>query len=219
MSKNILVFCAHSDDEAVGMGGSIAKYIGEGNEIIKVVFSYGQRSHPHWHERIVTKERLKETDKANKYLGISRTINFGLTDSQYFGFMGSQVAKEAEEQEINKKVETLIKKYNPEKIFLPFKKDSHADHRAVYEVVTQAILKLRKKYQMYGFECWDLGDERHSYIYEDISDYLDRKVNYMKMFKSQWIYMYMLLPLVYYRAYVYGKHINVRYAERFYKIR
>ena len=32
---NILIFCAHSDDEAIGMGGTIAKYVAEKKKVYK----------------------------------------------------------------------------------------------------------------------------------------------------------------------------------------
>ena len=33
---SILIFCAHSDDEAIGMGGTIAKFVKEKKKVIKL---------------------------------------------------------------------------------------------------------------------------------------------------------------------------------------
>ena len=50
-----------SDDEAIGMGGTIAKFVKQGKKVIKVVFSHGEKSIPLHQERFVKRERKKET--------------------------------------------------------------------------------------------------------------------------------------------------------------
>ena len=55
MPKTILVICAHDDDETVGAMGSILKYIDEGNNLIKIVFSTGEMSHPHLKKEVIPK--------------------------------------------------------------------------------------------------------------------------------------------------------------------
>jgi len=38
------------------------------------------------------------------------------------------------------------------------------------------------------------------------------------MFRSQWVYMYLLLIPAYFRARKYGRRIGVKYAEKFYRV-
>ena len=78
----ILIFCAHSDDEAVGMAGTILKYVEEGKEIIKIVFSFGESSHPHFKEEVVIDKRVSESKEASKFIGIKETIFLGLPDTK-----------------------------------------------------------------------------------------------------------------------------------------
>ena len=106
---NILIFCAHSDDEAIGMGGTIAKYVKEKKKVIKVVFTPGEKSHPHFKEQVVKKTRYRETDKASKFIGIKETKNLGLKDSK--------LKSEVNRPFVKKRVKELIMLYRPEKIY------------------------------------------------------------------------------------------------------
>ena len=70
MADKIIVFCAHSDDEVLAAGGTIAKYTKEGKEVIIVIFSYGEASNPIVQDQVIINERIKEADKIGDFLGI-----------------------------------------------------------------------------------------------------------------------------------------------------
>jgi LmbE family N-acetylglucosaminyl deacetylase len=211
MSKTILIFCAHSDDEAVGMGGTIAKYVDEGKKIIKIVFSYGESSHPHFKEHVVKKKRTKETDDANEFLGIDEVIFLGLKDTK--------VKEEVEEQGTKDRIKELIREHNPERIFLPSIMDPHPDHRAVNKTVLEAVDEIKKKYNVFAFEVWNVVKETNPVYYVDITPYFKKKIEFMKKFRSQWLYMYLLLIPVHLRSRQYGRKHGCKYAEKFYKLR
>ena len=207
---NILVFCAHSDDEAVGMGGTIAKYVAEGKEIIKVVFSYGESSHPHFKEEVVIKRRVDETERASRFIGIKKTAFLGMKDTKVT-------------EELNKRgldvVKSIIKRYDPERIFVPSSQDPHPDHQAVHRAVLHAVDSMKKDYHVFAYEVWNIVKEQHPFIYVDVTPYFKRKLDYIRLFRSQWQYMYALWLPVNIRSIAYGLKANCRYAERFYKIR
>ena len=85
-----------SDDEAIGMGGTIAKFVKQGKKVIKVVFSHGEKSIPLHQERFVKRERKKETRDASEFIGIKETIYLGLADTK--------VKKEVKGPKMDKKV-------------------------------------------------------------------------------------------------------------------
>src|SRR3989344_5286165 len=62
MTKIAIIFEAHSDDFAVGGGGTLIKLKKEDYYIIKVIFSAGQKSHPHYKEEVIIKQRIQEKD-------------------------------------------------------------------------------------------------------------------------------------------------------------
>lgn len=207
---NIMIFCAHSDDEAVGMGGTIAKLSEQGNKIIKVVFSSGEKSLPHIQEDVMIKMREVETNEASRFIGISRTISFGIPDTKV-----KQIAKE---KGMEDKVKKLVDNIKPAKVYVPPEMDPHPDHRAVNKIVVRAVKSLRKKYSIYEYEVWNVTNEHKPMVYEDITQYYKKKVKYMKMFKSQWVYMYALWLPVYFRSRNYGGRHDCKFAERFYRI-
>ena len=208
---NILIFCAHSDDEAVGMGGTISKYVNDKKKVVKIVFSPGEKSSPHLQEKVVRKARHKETDKASTFIGIKETKNLGLKDTK--------LKTEIRRPFVEKRIKELITKYRPEKIYIPSSLDPHPDHQAVNTIVLEAVDSLRKHYPVYAFEVWNVVKETHPRVYVDISNYMDIKMKYIKMFKSQWLYMFTLYLPAFFRAAYYGRKNKCKYAERFYKLR
>ena len=78
--ETIIIFGAHFDDEVLSSGGTIKKYSQEGKKIVSVIFHIGGASIPWLKERLVIKERLKETEKVHKMLGISETICLGIQE-------------------------------------------------------------------------------------------------------------------------------------------
>jgi N-acetylglucosamine malate deacetylase 1 len=208
---NILIFCAHSDDEAIGVAGTIQKHIEEKKKVIKVVFSGGEKSLPHLQEKVVKKARKKESKIAANLIGISERINLGLKDLK--------LKKEIERPSVEKRIKEIIKKYNPERIYCTSAKDPHPDHQAVNELVLKAVDTFKKTYPVFAYEVWNLKQETNPATYVDITKYMDKKLEYIKSFKSQWVYMFTLYFPAIARAKQYGIKNNCKYAEKFYKLR
>ncbi len=207
----ILIFCAHSDDEAVGMAGTIAKYVAEGKEVVKVVFSFGESSHPHFQESVVIRKRVKETDQASQFLGMNRTVFLGMKDTK--------VAQDLTKKRGKAIIKRIIDEYKPERIYVPSGQDPHPDHQAVNRIVLEVVDGLRKKYDVYAFEVWNVIKEQHPFVFVDITPYFGKKLDYMGFFRSQWQYMYALMLPVHIRSRIYGGKAGCKYAERFYKLR
>ena len=56
MKRKILIFCAHPDDEAIALGGTIRKFADEGAEVTEVIFATGNEGY----SRIEEKDRIME---------------------------------------------------------------------------------------------------------------------------------------------------------------
>ncbi|MBW3017483.1 PIG-L family deacetylase [Candidatus Woesearchaeota archaeon] len=210
----VLVFCAHPDDEVLGVGGTIAKYAEEGVEVVTIIFSTGENSHP-WMQKDVTIEmRDKETKKAHQILGLKESINLGLSDRN--------VKKEAENPEVHQRIIDLINNYSPEKIFTHAIDDPHKDHLNVYKVIKKIIDSINYKGDVYSFEVWNplnLMKRNLPKMYVDISRTFPLKVKALKCFESQKMSILPLLPAVYTRAITAGFGAKCRFAEVFYKIK
>ena len=211
MTKNILFFCAHDDDLTIS-SGTVMKYVAEGKSVIQIIFSAGEKSHPHLKEEVITEIRKKEMHKIAKKIGIKKVIYFDLKDLQ--------VKEEIKKHNIKTKVKDLIEKYNPSKIFTLSESETHPDHRAVNETVLKVVDSLKTLYPVYTFNVWTTPKlESSPLIYVDISKYFWKKIKILKEHKSQWFSIYLQLLPVIFRARYYGYKNNCKYAEKFEKVR
>ena len=207
--ENIVIFCAHADDSEISLGGTILKYSKKYN-IIKVIFSSGEKSSPHLREKYIIKERIKESERISKIMGIKKNIYFNLMDTKLQDFV--------DDEDVINKTKKIIEKYKPVKIFTLTSIDPHPDHRAVNKITKETVKSLKYKGDIYGYEVWNLIKWDKPVVYEDITPYIKKKIKLMRDFKSQWFYVYQLLLPTYFRAFLNGRKINVKYAERFFKL-
>ena len=208
--KTVLCIVAHSDDEIVGMGGTILKYLDEGKKVITIIFSYGQKSHPNLKEEVIKKTRVIETKRLDVELN-RQSIFLGLTEGN--------IKEEAEKLKVQSKLAKLIKKYKPEQIFTHTSGDPHPDHKAVNHIITKTIEETKYKGEFLTFEVWNIINENLPMVYIDISPYFKEKLKLTKFYKSQKLSIYPLLIPMIIRAKKYGMKNKCKYAERFYKIR
>ena len=208
-----LIFCAHPDDEAVAMGGTIAKYSKEGKKIVVVIFSYGESSQPLTKKDIIVKYRVTESLEVGKALGSDQTIFLGVPDGR--------ILINVNNGKLLNDVVRLIEKYEPDKIFTHSASEIHLDHKAVYTIVTKALSSIKHKHNLYTFSIWNpitLFHRNRPRLFVDITSTFKKKIAAMKSFHSQSHFIYPLLPIMFIRAKIYGMQNKCRYAEKFYKV-
>ena len=104
----ILIVCAHSDDQIIGAGGTMAKYAGQGFEVHTVIMSFGEGVRPHVKREFVAKTRIKESQKADKIIGGSGVTFLGLKEAQFekdFKKIDFSI-----QQRVKKKIEEIAEK-------------------------------------------------------------------------------------------------------------
>jgi len=212
--KNILVICAHPDDEVFGAGGTIAKYSKEGFNVDVLIFSYGEQSHPWIKKYVVIETRKKESKEASKVIGIRNAEFFGLRE----GFF----EEDSKRNNIYKKIAEIIREKKPVKIFTHSIDDPHPDHKIVHNTVLASMDKSGIKCDVYTFDIWNpinIRKTENPKLYVDISKTFGKKLEALKCFKSQKVSMISLLWSVYLRAVTHGIENRTRFAEVFYKVR
>jgi len=210
----VLVFCAHSDDQIFGPGATLAKYSKEGKKIFTVVFSYGESALAWLKPEVAIKTRVQEAREADKFIGGSGVVFLGLKEGKF--------KEEGETKRIKSKIQRIILLKKPVKIFTHSIEDPHPDHRAVYNAVLEALDEIKYKCDVYSFDVWNpflISRTRLPKLYEDVTNTFSKKVEALKLFKSQKISLLILFWSVYVRAVVHGFHIHKRFAERFFKVR
>ena len=216
---NVLVIAPHADDEILGVGGTIAKYIETGHSVYVCIASRG--CEPLFSNEFV-ESIVKEAIACHKLLGVKKTF--------FFNFPAAMLEK-ASRNEINDKLYEVIDEVKPDIVFIPHYGDMQKDH----EIIAKAsMVALRPKYQhkvkaIYSYETvseteWNIPHATNTFIpnvYIDISDYILKKMEAMEQYKSQLSdfpnprSLEALEALAKYR----GSTINVRAAESFALIR
>lgn len=224
MADTILILCAHSDDQILGAGGAMRKYAKKGFDVVTVIFTYGETSHPHIKTQDIREIRVQESEEANKVIGGK--------DVFFLGYSDGSMNKELSARESVEKVKSIIKKYNPVKIFTHSIDDLLPDHRAVKRCVLKAYDELyadeEVECEVYSFEVWNLFNllkRRKPKLIVDITDEFSVKIKALHKFKSQisifthTIFVHLLYFGVYVKGFLNGIRYGNRFTEVYYKIR
>ena len=190
------MFAPHPDDETFGCGGTIAKKISEGYEVLIVVMTDGRYAF----QKVLgidsdpTPEELKEIRKdevkrAVKILGVpGKNIVF-------LDFIDGEL-KNHEAEAVEKVIE-IFNGNDPVEVYFPYKKDAHPDHRATHRIVKNAIGKLGINVSMYQYSIGQkyahigpiidslLNLFKHNIIRVEISKFLSLKKGAVKEFRSE----------------------------------
>ena len=212
--KSIMVICAHSDDQILGPGGTLAKFSSEGAKVITIILSYGELT-PAWIKHKYTKEaRIKEADRADKIIGGKGVIFLGLKEGSFL--------KNTEETEVYLRLKKIIKKEDPSIIFTHTKEDPHRDHKDTLKIVKNLIseMKSEERPDVYSFGIWNPFQlhRRAPHLVVDISKTFKKKMKALKCFDSQRLVILQLTPGVIARAKINGFFRGFSYAEVFRRV-
>jgi len=210
----VLVFCAHNDDHVIGVGGTLAKYVKEGLDVVVVIFSYGESTHPWLQDREVIKMRVEESQKADKIIGVAKYFYLGLKEGNF--------RQEVVDKKIQKKLKSMIRVIQPSKIFTHSQDDPHPDHRAVNNTITEIMDKINYKCDVYSFDVWNPLSFRHRdkpRLVVDVSKTFHLKIKAMQLHQSQWLAKIIMIPAMYIRGLLNGLENSAKYAEVFVKLR
>lgn len=212
----VVVFCAHSDDEVVGAGGTIAKLSKEGNKVFVVIFTKGEEGYADKKLKDTISElRRKEIEKVKGILGVERYELLGKPD------MGLENNKDTFKATIQ-----MIRKFKPDAVFTHRRIDKHRDHVAASKMVTEAFWQSGESVSM------ELGDPWRSkalYYFEesypfkfpshivDITGTFGAKIDAMKTYISQLPVVPFILGGIEGQAIARGALIGVKFGEAFLK--
>jgi LmbE family N-acetylglucosaminyl deacetylase len=214
MVERILVIVAHSDDQMLGPGGTLVKYAKEGKEIHTVIFSYGELSHPHFKKDVITKLRIEESEKADRFIGGKGVVFLGYTEGKF------------EEEFKPKELEKILLETKPQKIFTHAEDENHPDHVVVNKLVLELYDKLHRKKKLmseiYAFDIWRIFQTKRRSspkLVVDISETFRHKLKAINYFKSQKVALIILRWSIYVKAFITGLKHNMRFGEVFDKLR
>jgi len=212
-NKNgVLIICAHSDDQILGCGGTIAKYAKKGVPVYTVILSYGEKSHPHLKEKFVIKTRVKEAQEANKVVNGEQVFFLGLAEGKF--------EESFNETNASNKLKNIIYLHNISKIFTHSSIDIHIDHQATHKLIKDLTKNINV--ELYSFTVWNFFKNKSNtnkdfFLVVDTSTTFKQKIKSLSKFKSQ--KMQMSLPYIqcYINDFFNGLKYGYKFAEVFIK--
>lgn len=172
----VLVFAPHNDDEVLGVGGTIAKYVKNGDSVFVCEVTAGQSY----------TLLQSEAKKAHEFLGVKKTFFLNLPVIEL---------RNRKQSEINGAMEKVIKEVNPDIAYLPHRGDMHIDHCEVAKAAMVALrpvscpnLKAIYEYETLSETEWNIPTVDNAFIpnvWVDITDTIEDKIEAMKCYVSQ----------------------------------
>lgn len=137
----VLVVSPHMDDEVLGVGGTIAKHVENGDEVYVCFIAH--RIYNHKYDKVASDKEMDNALKAKKVLEYKEAKFLNLNDERLDLCI----------QDILIPLESYKSEINPELVYINHGGDNHQDHKAVFRaamVATRpAIAKSIKKILVY----------------------------------------------------------------------
>lgn len=219
MSQHALVICAHSDDQVLGAGGTIAKLSDHGYAVTTLILSYGELSHPHLEEEYVRNMRREESERADDIVDGDGVQFLNLKDGDF----------KDKQHKARKHIKELLEQHNPDLVFTHSPDDFHQDHRATHSFVLNTYDDIKTiDTDIYVFDIWTLWNvEKRDWprLYVGIDDTFTDKISALHEFSSQInIFSHTILNNYVYlkqylTAFANGFATEDFFAEVFYKVR
>jgi len=177
---DILVVGTHPDDIELGLGGSVAKWVDEGLDVVMLDLTNGEPT-----PKGDSETRAKEAARSAEILGVKQRITLDLPN---------RVLEDT--VEARRKVAEVYRTIRPEMVFLHGEVDAHPDHIEGFQTAHKARFHSKlTKTDMAGEPWWP----KKEFIYlashlnliispafiMDVSATFDKKIETVKTYRSQ----------------------------------
>ncbi|MBI4879383.1 MAG: PIG-L family deacetylase [Planctomycetes bacterium] len=147
LGRSAVLFAPHPDDETLGAGGTIIRKTDAGAPVTLVFMTDGSRSHRHLMPVGQLRElRLSEARAAGMALGVRDT------DMLFLGHEDG--ALESSFDAARAQVAALLRERRPDEVFLPYARETPADHRATRAIVLAALGEVRARAVLLEYPVW-----------------------------------------------------------------
>lgn len=195
--KTILALGAHPDDLELGCGATLAKLAESGVQVRAVVFSQGRIGASDSHDR------ASETRSALASLGVRDVHVHDFPDTRLHERLNDLIDA----------IEVHMREMRPDRVYTMFKDDRHQDHRAVYHA---SAVACRRAPQILAYETPSSYPNFVPTVFERVDEHIERKVDALKLHKSQAERQYMNEDMVRSAAHFRGVQVELGRAEGFF---
>jgi len=180
MREKVLIFAVHPDDETLGCGGTLLKHKAKGDEIHWLICTETNENNKFY------KIREKEIQKVTELYSFDSVTNLKLKTMQVDEYSMSDLIG---------KISKVVNEIQPNIVYLPFKGDVHSDHRKIFEASYSCTKSFRYPFikKIYMIETLSETEFAPSVsedsfipnVFVDISDFMDKKLEIMKVYESE----------------------------------
>lgn len=152
-AEKVLVLAPHMDDETIGCGGTLALHARRGAQVTVMFLTDGRNGSSDINtlmgeererrQKELIEIRTTEARAALQRLGVNRMICLDAEDGAL-----SQCTWAAE------KLRDVLRRVQPDLVYVPFYLEEHADHRAASQVLLDAVAGTSLQFQCIGYEVW-----------------------------------------------------------------
>lgn len=182
--NTVLVVAAHTDDEALGCGGTIARHVTEGDVVYAVFMADGVSSRAQADQDDLA-NRNAAAEHAREILGIRKNVYLGLPDNRLDSLPLIEVIQ---------RLEPIIRKLQPNILYTHHHGDLNVDHRITHQAVLTASRPMPGSHvqAIYAFEVMSstewatpMAEPFVPNHYVDISDQLNTKMDALKAYQLE----------------------------------
>ncbi len=182
--KTILVVAVHPDDETLGCGGTLLRHKDSGDKIHWIIATDVKESEGF--NRDIVKRREGEINKVKELFNFDSINRLGLSTTKVDKYSM---------KDLTLKISSVINKIKPNIIYLPFKGDVHSDHKYIFDAAYSCTKSFRYPFIKKIYMMETLSETEYSLstqgdgfvpnVFVDISNYMDQKIEVMKVYKSE----------------------------------
>ena len=179
----ILIVAPHMDDEVLGVGGTIAKHVDNGDEVCVVIVA--NRIYNHSLDLELVKKDRANTANAQKILNYNQVIFLGLDDER----LDNRI------QDIIIPLEERYNNFLPDIVYTNHFGDNNQDHRAVFEAVRVVTRQAQKAppSKVFLYETPSSTEQSPPLLssafipnyFVNINNFLDKKILAMQCYESE----------------------------------
>jgi N-acetylglucosamine malate deacetylase 1 len=189
-NQRVLVVASHPDDEILGLGGTLARHVDEGDVVRTLILAEGATSRDAVRDADGRQDELDElvsaAQRAAQALGLQAPQMLGLPDNR----MDSMTLLD-----VVKPIEQLVRSFQPQIVYTHHGGDLNVDHQVAHQAVLTACRPLpgSSVEAIYTFETvssteWaseSTGDTFRPTRFVGITDQLERKLAALEAYESE----------------------------------
>ncbi|MBZ0156714.1 MAG: PIG-L family deacetylase [Alphaproteobacteria bacterium] len=182
--KKILFIAPHPDDETLGCGGTILRHKVEGDEIYWLLVTCILEEFGFTSEAVSF--RKKEIETIAELYSFNSVYNLELPTTRLESLPITDLIE---------KMSSVFRQIQPEVIYLPYRGDIHTDHKVVFDAAVSCTkwfrygsVKQILAYETLSETDFEINPESRGFrpnVFVDITLYLDKKIDIMKVYKNE----------------------------------